>query len=338
MLKRITIVLLISIISFVVTTGVCYSTALAEKQTSNRDEVIFTLEKAIASKYYDFKKRRVIRVYLNDFTSSVDDNGLLKDYFYDGISTSLEEANQFVLGDFDQIGVDCLVGMSLQSLGKKFIKIDAEVMDGQSGQVVATVSKTYPKATFYDQQFADFRADHELRMEQARQIGQTRLVVFVDSSGNSMDEFDVSTSTYSSSYGRTAKYDGQYEDSDNYSASGTGDYQSKSNYQSTYEHKEKIGRSSVYPTDIMIYINNRPYQPNSEGIAFDQLVEPGSYQVIVKFRKAFWDGVRKNEVKGRSFTRKFRVDMTKDDYTRFDIGIQLKGDDAKVVGKARQVD
>ncbi len=338
MLNRIFTFLLTTIISFAVITSVFCGNAAAEEKKSNRDEVIFTLEKAIATKYYDFKKRRIIRVYLNDFTSTVDDNGLLKDFFYDGVATSLEDGNQFVIGDFGKVGVDCLVGMSLHSLGKKFIKIDAEVMDGQSGQVVATVSKTYPKASFYDQQFADFRTDYELRVQQAQQIGQTRLVVFVDSSGNSMDEFNVRTSTYSGSSGTTAQYGGQYENSNDYSSSGTGDYKSKSNYQSTYESKEKIGRSSVYPTDIAIYINNRPYQPNSEGIAFDQLVEPGSYQVIVKFRKAFWDGVRKNEVKGRSFTRKFRVDMAKDDYTRFDIGIKLMGDDAKVVGKARQVD
>jgi len=249
----------------------------------------------------------------------------------------VEEGNQYVIGDFDQIGVDCLVSMSLQSLGKKFIKIDAEVMDGQSGEVVVTISKTYPKASFYDQQFADYRADHELQIQQAQQIGQTRLVVFVDSSGNSMDEFEVYTSTYTGSSGTNAQYGGQYEDSEDYSATGNSDYQSRSNYQSTYESKQKIGLSSIYPTDIMVYVNNRPFQPNSEGIAFDQLIEPGSYQVIVKFRKAFWDGVRKNEVKGRSFTRKFRVDVAKDDHTRFDIGIKLMGDDAKVVGKARQV-
>ena len=330
MLKRFLLASLMPLLMCGVLTFGVSSAAVAADELSARDAVIFTVEKAMAEKYYDYKKRRIIRVYVNDFTSTLQDNGLLKAYFHKGVVDSLEAANQFVLGDFDQTGVDCLLSMSFTELGGQFIKVDAEIMDAQSGQVVANVSKTLPPSAFDEEAFAAFKVDYARQMQAANKIGSTRLVVFVDSSGKSADEYEVRTSTYSSTSSTAGQYDNTYDDSQNYSAVGSSDYNRQSAYQGTHEFKEKIGRTSLYPTDIMIYVNNRSYKPNSEGIAFDQLTEPGTYKVNVKFRKAIWDGVRKTEVKGRSFSRTFNVDLAKNESARLNVGIQLQGDEADV--------
>ncbi len=336
MLKALSTLLLSAALTLVLLVG--GSPLLAAEPASNRDEVIFILEKAIASQYYDYQKRRVIRVFVNDFTSTLQDNGLLRDYFHSGVVASLEQANQFVLGDFDTVGADCLLSLSLQSLGKQFIKIDGEVMDARSGQVVASVSKTYPSDSFAEPALQAFRQEHAQRMLTASQIGSTRLVVYVNSSGKSADEYAVVTSTYSSASNTTGQYGATYEDTQNYAATDSGDYSRQSNTVANLELKQKIGRTSIYPTDIKVFINNRPYKPNSQGIAFDQLVEPGPYEVNVQFRKAIWDGVRNNEVKGRSFSRTFRLDMAKDASLRFDLGIKLHGDEAEISGVTRRME
>ena len=317
--------------------GLVCSQARAEEEKTIREEVIFQVEKAIASKYYDYKKRRIIRVYLNDFTSTLQDNGLLKDYFFEGVSASLEQGNQFVLGDFDEVGVDCLLGMSFQNLGKKFVKIDADIMDGKTGREVATVSETYPLTAFNEPAFVAFRENHVLDRQAALKMGKTRLVVRVDSSGKSVDEYEVYTSTYSSTTNSVGQVGSAYDNSEDYSSNRNTDYNSQTNHTGQYQYKEKVGRSSIYPTDIEVFINNRPFSPNSEVIAFDQLVQPGPYKVTVKFRKAFWDGVRKNEVKGRSFTKSFQLEMQKDEKARFDIAIKLAGDDAKIAAVKRKI-
>jgi len=62
MLNRISVFLLSLILALAVSASTFCSPVAAEEQRSNRDEVVFTLGKAIASKYYDFKKRRIIRI------------------------------------------------------------------------------------------------------------------------------------------------------------------------------------------------------------------------------------------------------------------------------------
>lgn len=330
--------LLITVFTLVLLgSSVFCSQARAEEEKTVREELIFQVEKAIASKYYDYKKRRIIRVYLNDFTSTLQDNGLLKDYFFDGVSASLQQGNQFVLGDFDEVGVDCLLGMSFQNLGKQFVKIDAEIMDGRTGRTVANVSETYPLTAFSEPAFAEFKESHALDRQTARAMGNTRLVVRVDSSGKSVDEYEVYTSTYTSTTNSVGQIGSAYDNSDDYSSNRDTDYNNQTNHTGQYQYKEKVGRSSIYPTDIEVFINNRPFQPNSEGIAFDQLVKPGSFKVTVKFRKAFWDGVRRNEVKGRSFSKSFQLDLQKDEKARFDIAIKLNGDDAQIAAVKRKV-
>lgn len=304
--------------------------AYAADEHTNRDEVLFALEKAIASEYYNFKSKRVIRVYLNDFTNTLPDEGLLKDYFYEGALASLEKGNQFLIGDFSDVGVDCLVNMSFNKLGDKFVKIDAEVTDAQSGRAVANISKTYTLTSFDQQALADFSIKRELTMKESNAIGKTRLVIFVETSGKSIDEYKVRTSTYKSQSNTTANLGTRYEDSDAYSADINSDYNRKSDYTGTYEYKEKIGKNAIYPADIVVYVNNTPYTPATDGIAFDQVVPPGTYSINVKFRKASWDAANRIQLKGRSFSKQFKLDLKKDDYKNFEIFIKMNGNNPDV--------
>ncbi|MDH3999208.1 MAG: hypothetical protein OET90_10270 [Desulfuromonadales bacterium] len=340
MLKRVVFVvgvLVCFLCSALLTESFFGSVADAAEQKDSRDEIIHTLKKTLSTEYYDYKTRRIIRVYLDEFTNTIQDEGLIKSYFREGISEFLVDANQFVLGDFDEVGADCLLTMSFDKLGKKFVKITADVTDAQSGRTVASISKSYPEEMFQEESFAAFSKKYKKALAEAKKTGNTRLVIRVNTSGQTVDQYDVNTSTYTSSRSSQGQGEGSYSNSRDYSASAKGSYSTDSSRVSTYETKTKIGRSSKYPTDIVIYVNNRPHKANSRGVAFDQMITPGTYKITVKCRKAFWDGVQEVEFKGEEYSKSFKMKVKKDEQIDFNVGIKLKDKGAVISAKKRKL-
>ena len=67
-------------------------------QVEQRDaieEVTVELMDFIANKYYNFKKKRIIKVYLKKISSNYYEYQLFSKYFYDCIAENFKQATQF---------------------------------------------------------------------------------------------------------------------------------------------------------------------------------------------------------------------------------------------------
>lgn len=311
----------------------------AEEQAalSAADEVFISIKKAISNQYYVLQNLKVTRVYLNEFSSSLDDNGLLKNYLYQHIRENIESANQLTLGDFSGTGADCVLDLGLEKIGRNLIKVSSSIIDNNSGKTVANYAKVYPETAFMTDDVRVFANRFNAELNQRLAYGRTRLLVMVDTKGKGFDEYQVNESTYRSNYSAAGSGAVQYSNSDNYSADATGDYGYAGEQTSTYTSKTKLGRHMVYPTDIEIHVDGRPYGINSEGLAFDQLVKPGQHKVLVTFREGSWDGINRTEFKGKRYSKSFVLDLKKDQALRFDLAIGFENKAPKIDSNTRDV-
>ncbi|PLX75384.1 MAG: hypothetical protein C0614_11105 [Desulfuromonas sp.] len=304
---------------------------------SAADEVFISLKKAISNHYYVNQKLKVTRVYMNEFSSSLDDEGLLKNYLSQHIRENIEGANQLTLGDFATTGVDCILDLGLENIGRNMVKITSSIIDNSSGRTVANYSKVYPESVFSTDDVRVFANRFNAEMNRRQEYGNTRLMVLVDTKGKGFDDYEVHQSTYSSNYSGGGNANLQYSDSDNYSADASGDYGYSGQRSSTYTSKTKLGRILVYPTDVEVHVDGRPYQVNSEGLAFDQLVKPGQHKVFVTFREGSWDGTTNTEYKGKRYSKSFMVDMRKDQTLRFELALGFDNQQPKIDSQTKDI-
>lgn len=285
------------------------------------DQIFISIKRAISNHYYVNRKLKVTRVYLNDFSSNINDDGLLKSYLEQYIRENIEGANQLAIGDFSGIGVDCLLDLGIEEIGNNLVNISASVMDSDSGKVVSRYSRVFPKAAFMTDDLRVFANHYDAERRLRQEYGNTRLLVFVDTRGKGFDEYEVNEMKFSSQYSGSGSGNLQYSNSENQSADVSGDYGYAGQQTSTMTSKTKLGRHMVYPTDIEVHVDGRPFTINSEGLAFDQMVKPGPHKVFITFREGSWDGVSRTELKGKRFSKAFMLDLAKDRTLRFDIAI-----------------
>ena len=287
---------------------------------SAADELFLAIKKAIANHYYVNKDIKKTRVYVNEFSSSLDDDGLLKNYIHRHVLQHIETANQLTLGDFLNTGADCILSLNIENLGRRLVKVSVDVKDYRSGKTIAQYSNAYPKDSFYNEDFDKFKTTYINELKKKQLSGNTRLVVALEilskSSGSRrVKEIGISGSSrgsYSGSYG-----------------SGSFDSKSNSNFDAKITSQVKTIKDFIYPTEVVFIINGRPYVPDGEGIVFDNYITPGKHTIKLTFRSATWNGSNATEIKGKRHEKFFSIELKKDRATLFDVALELSGKNAR---------
>ena len=298
----------------------------------NVESELFTLvSKPIATKYYDYKQKPLVRVFLGQFSSDIDDGGLVKSYMGYYLEDNFRNASQFKLADMLDDSVDCYIEGNIQSINKDKFRAIFEVYDNKSGRKVSNISKIYDYSQLEGPSYAVFKTKYTINADAKKKIGNTRMLIAINASGKSLDMYET---TYKSTYRSSSEYSGSatgsYSDSDEYSANMNVDAQGKGSNQSEYAVQEKTGRVGAYPSEVQVFVNGKFYKPNSYGVAYDQNIYPGKYDIIVSFRETFWDSARSSEIKGKKHEKKFQVEVTKDKLTTINLTVAYDGKAAKI--------
>ena len=275
-------------------------------QVEQRDaieETTIELMGFIANRYYDFKKKRMIKVYLNKISSNCDYQ-LFSKYFYDCIAENFKEAAQFELVSSADPGLDSIIDIHIIGNHNENMQILLNVLEPKNNTIIYSKNNIYSRNDFNSEKYSKYKNSKIKK-------GRTHLTVNAINIGSSYKEKDkYKIDRYYYYY-----YGGIHETITKYDT----------------------GYSGYYPAEQECIINGKAFNINVDKIFYDNNIYPGLIKFTATFRGAKWDAYNHRQNLEKKYRKKFFIKVAKNDHIRVDIFFVYNGFEEDIKVKASRV-
>lgn len=282
-----------------------YSANISQvEQRDAIEEVTIELMNFIANKYYDFKKKRIIKVYLNKISSNYDYQ-LFSKYFYDCIAENFKQATQFELVSSADPNLDSIIDIHIIGNHNENMQILLNVLEPQNNTIIYSKNNIYSRNDFNSEKYSKYKNSIK------REKGHTHLKVKAINIGSSYKEED------------------KYYLHTKYNILGEISSQSITKYDT--------GSSGYYPAEQECIINGKAFNINVDEIFYENNISPGLIEFIATFRGAKWDAYNRQQNLEKKYRKKFFIKVNKNDRIGVDIFFVYNGVEQDIKVKASRV-
>lgn len=269
------------------------------------EEIAFKLKSFIANKYYDFDKKRIISVFLKRVSSNYYEEPLFSGYIYDCIAKKLKEAAQFALVSSTNPHLDSIIDIHVIKDEHGNIRMLLNVIVPKDNTVIYTNISSYNKDDFDLKNYLTYKKNEPQKSEKE----SAYLTIKAINIGSSYKEEDK--------YYLHTRYMGGIIDQ--------------------YISKEDTGSSGYYPAEQKCIINGKIFIMDTNTIFYKNNISPGKIELIASFRGGRWDAYNKQQTLRSNYSKKFYVNIKRNDNIIIDIFFIYHGNEKNIKVKAKRI-
>ena len=265
---------------------------------------------ALSKLYYRYPDHREVRVHVKAVEGAIDKEPALNGYLGAMIAERFDsDAHCVKAYPADHAGLDCLLDAKLIDLrklkGKKPFAVTANLIDARNGSIVFSEKMDF---SFDDFDAGDYRG-YAQRFVADRKQGShlTVKAINIGSSYKAQDRYYLRTI-----YGGLR-------------------------FRAIGLVKKDMGLSGYYPAEQSCLINGRRFTPDTDSCFFKGHMASGTIELIASFRTGFWDGYKGQQRLGEEHSKKFYVELGKDDSVNVDVIYVYQGKDPRIDVKAYRI-
>jgi len=280
-------------------------------KSNNYDKLnydIIDMSRSLATKYYSYPDKILIKLYFAPISSNFEEIPNINSYIKNELENYFTKKNQFVITNPIEGSPDILIQGHIDDIDKNNFILKLSGIDSKTGVVVYNKNTIYNKNDFNSDKYRMFVNDQKNKSIETASIGKTRLQVGYISSGES------------------------YKADDKY-------YQYTVNnlfFSQTVLFKKNTGHSGFYPGNIQITIDNILLKKSLNNILYDDFIMPGRHEIVASFSETTWDAYNQTQIRGKVVSKKFFVDVKKNDLVRVDLLCIYDGSESDIIVKANK--
>ena len=262
----------------------------AEEKIETLPQICNELQLAVAKQFYDFDKKRTIRVHICKITSNYFDEPYLSDYLYGYIKSGFEQRHQFIVTSSGDPALDCSIDVHVIKGCHDDFEILSNVIDANNNTIIYSTKKECVLDGSDFQEYLATKGDHRIK-----EVKKAHLLVRAINKGSS------------------------YQEKDNY-------YRHRYRYGSYYKYSREALYSGYYPAEQKCIINGKTYTIKEEDIFYNDIILPGSAEIIASCRAGSWDAIKSKQQIGKKISKRFYLDINKNDDISVNIIFIFDGD------------
>ena len=267
---------------------------------------IMNLSRSLATRFYDYKNKPIIKVYIAPISSNFDKVQEVGSYIDSQLKKYFNKKSQYKILNPIEGKVDVFIQGHIEKIDNNNFSLNLKCVDPKNGKSVYTKNTIYNEKDILTENYNDFISTIVTIAKKSQSIGQTRLQVGYISSGES------------------------YKEDDKYYL-----YTVRNLFSSeTMLLKKDTGNSGFYPGNIQITIDGILIGNSLSNILYDEFIYPGRHEVVVSFSETVWDAYNQNQIRGKVVSKKVFIDISKNDFIRVDILCAYDGTNSNIIVKA----
>ena len=261
----------------------------AEEKIEILPQICNELQLAVAKQFYDFDKKRIMKVHICKVSSNYFDEPYLSDYLYGYIKSGFEQLHQFIVTSSDDPALDCIIDVHVIKGYHGDFEILSNVIDA-SNTIICSIKKECRLDSSDFQEYLATKGDHRIK-----DVKKAHLLVKAINKGST------------------------YQEKDNY-------YRHRYRYGSYYRYSRESLYSGYYPAEQKCIINGKTYTIKEEDIFYNDIISSGSIEIIASCRAGSWDAIKSKQQIGKKISKKFYMDINKNDDISVNIIFIFDGD------------
>jgi hypothetical protein len=286
----------------------------------------------IATRFYNFKKNRVIKISLKRMSNNLPEELPLKEYIYKNLSAYFKDKHQFAFFPTNTSDLNCIIEIHLVRAStvsspelnrNNPIELVVLIKDSNDEEIIYSLNKPLVDVV-NSQEYLSFKKSFNPSSSESTvsvKDDLPYLIVTIDSKGSSY--FNIENKRlYSSTYSGKADYKGSSRASvssrrsyrGNSSEEGTVAYESRGEVRRHLEH----GKSGWYPAKQRLYINGVEYKLKGD-IFYEGTIKPGKLELYTSFRECFYDSKTGSQEIGKRHIKKFEYDIKRGEDIKIEI-------------------
>lgn len=272
------------------------------------DYDIFDMSRSLATKYYKYPDKRIIKLYIAPLSSNFESMPNINSYIKAELDKYFTKKNQFVITNPIEGSPDLLIQGHIDNIDKNNFILKLKGIDSKTGKTAYNKNSIYNRNDFKSEKYQNFVTSQKKNALEASSIGTTRLQVGYISSGES------------------------YKEDDKY-------YQYTVNnlfFSQTILFKKDTGHSGFYPGNIKITIDNVLLKKSLNNILYDDFISPGRHEIVASFSETTWDAYNQTQIRGKVISKRFFVDVKRNDFVRVDLLCVYDGTKSDIIVKANK--
>lgn len=262
----------------------------AEEKIEILPKICNELQLVVANQFYNFDKKRTIRVHICKVSSNYFDEPYLSDYCYGHIKSAFEQRHQFIVTSSGDPALDCIIDVHVIKGYHGDFEILSNVIDANNNTIIYSTKKECILDSSDFQEYLATKGDHRIK-----EVKKAHLSVRAINKGST------------------------YQEKDNY-------YRHRYRYGSYYRYSRKALYSGYYPAEQKCVINGKTYTINAEDIFYNDIISSGSIEIIASCRAGSWDAIKSKQQIGKKISKKFYLDINKNDDISVNIIFIFDGD------------
>lgn len=269
---------------------------------------ILDMSRCLATKYYSYPDKRIIKLYISPISSNFESMPNISFYIKNELDNFFTKKNQFVITNPIEGSPDILIQGHIDNIDENNFILKLKGIDSKTGETAYNKNTIYNRKDFKSEKYKTFVTNQKNKILEASSIEKTRLQVGYISSGESYKEDDKY-------YQYTVR---------NYS------------YSQTILFKKDTGHSGFYPGNIQITIDNVLLKKSLNNILYDDLISPGRHEIVASFAETTWDAYNQTQIRGKVVSKRFFVDVKRNDFVRVDLLCVYDGTNSDIIVKANK--
>jgi len=229
----------------------------------------------------------------------------LVDYIYDHIIDYIKQQYQFMVVSLEDKSLDCIIDMHLikSHPENENIEILSNIIEPKNNTIIYSVKNDYKLSDLIFQRYLAYK-----RIYKPTNITEesASLLVKAVNINDSFKEDDELVLYNRYSYGLTESFLLKYE----------------------------YGRSSFYPAEQTCIIGGKPFKMNANKILYNNKIPYGTVEIIASFREGTWDAKKRRQYLGKRHSKKFYIDINKNDDIKVTVFFICKSDKKDIMVKA----
>lgn len=261
----------------------------AEKKIEILPQICNELQLAVAKQFYDFDKKRTMRVHICKVSSNYFDEPYLSDYLYGYIKSGFEQLHQFIVTSSGDPALDCIIDVHVIKGYHGDFEILSNVIDANN-TIICSIKKECTLDSSDFQEYLANKGDHRIK-----EVKKAHLLVKAINKGST------------------------YQEKDNY-------YRHTYRYGSYYKYSRESLYSGYYPAEQKCIINGKTYPMKEEDVFYNDIISSGSAEIIASCRAGSWDAIKSKQQIGKKISKKFYLNINKNDDISVNIIFIFDGD------------
>jgi hypothetical protein len=265
------------------------------------DDVRNDLEYFIANKYYDYEKRPVIRVYLNNVKIALEEEPILAQYCYNEIKYHLDKGSQFMVVPSEEGDVDCIVDILILENADNSLTILSSVREPGNDIIVYSRQHGCIASDLISERYLSFKRYYLEEGEGRTDIAYLTVKGINIADGiKNPDEFVL--------YNRYFSWGAE-----------------------SFVLRDERGYSGYYPGEQRCIINGKGYSMSHEtNLFYHGRITSGNIDLLASCKIFFWDDKKQKQRLDDNIQKRFRVNVKNNDTMLIEIFFVSKLNEKKI--------